>query len=401
MKTFISYCHEDKEWYKKLKTHVASLVNYGQISIWSDHEIRAGEEIEQKIKEELSFAELFILIVSPHYLASDACMFEFDIASKRLTSKDLKIVPILVEPCDWESIPKLKKLKITPDDAKPVSTWKNENTAFVTVVNEIRRIITDWEDKSHRSKNLKSKKQDTKVTSLQNTQNNNPISLNSSELVTQLKQGKKNFSGITIRNANLSGFDLQKVDFTNANLSGANFKGADLSNANLEFAELTAANFEGANISDAKLVNAILFAANLIGANITGSNLTGADLVGCEMYCANLWSSNLERADLTGADLTGANLIRAKLRKANLNEINLRCANLWSAELTDANLFEANLSGANLIKAILRGTNLKNSILNSTNLSFADLTEANVSGANLTNIILNGAKTAGVIGLVN
>ena len=43
IKVFISYAYEDQELHKKLKDHLRSLERSGQITIWQDQEIRAGE----------------------------------------------------------------------------------------------------------------------------------------------------------------------------------------------------------------------------------------------------------------------------------------------------------------------------------------------------------------------
>jgi hypothetical protein len=55
------------------------------------------------------------------------------------------VVPIIVEPCDWASIQPLRRLKALPKDGKPVSEWTNANTAYLDVVEGLRRIL-DAED---------------------------------------------------------------------------------------------------------------------------------------------------------------------------------------------------------------------------------------------------------------
>ena len=59
---------------------------------------------------------------------------------ERHDSGDARVVPIIVEPCDWQATP-LSKLKVLPQDGKPVSDWRNENSAYVNVVQELRRIL--------------------------------------------------------------------------------------------------------------------------------------------------------------------------------------------------------------------------------------------------------------------
>ena len=51
---------------------------------------------------------------------------------------EARIVPIIVEPCDWKNSP-LNKLKVIPKDGKPINEWTNENAAYLNIVTELRR----------------------------------------------------------------------------------------------------------------------------------------------------------------------------------------------------------------------------------------------------------------------
>ena len=69
-KVFISYAHEDVEWLKPLRQHIGWLENNGQIEAFDDRQILAGEEWDPLIKEKLEAADIIILIISRHFLAS-------------------------------------------------------------------------------------------------------------------------------------------------------------------------------------------------------------------------------------------------------------------------------------------------------------------------------------------
>ena len=101
----------------------------------------AGGEIDGEIAERLEFSGLFLLLVSPDFLASDYCMErEMERALERHRSGDARVVPIIVEPCDWTSTP-LRDLKALPQNSKPISEWTNENNAFLDIVQELRRVL--------------------------------------------------------------------------------------------------------------------------------------------------------------------------------------------------------------------------------------------------------------------
>ncbi len=101
------------------------------------------------------------------------------------------------------------------------------------------------------------------------------------ELRQRYKDGERDFSGIEIRDADLSnislyGAILHKAKLINVNLSKARLWKADLSEADLSDANLTEANLTEANLRNAILTNTDLKFTELIGADLTGTNIQAA-----------------------------------------------------------------------------------------------------------------------------
>jgi hypothetical protein len=142
-KAFISYSHRDEKALERLHTHLATLRREKTIMAWYDREILAGDEIDHEISSNLRESEIFLALVSPDFLASNYC-YEREMARalERHAEGTLRVVPIILEPCDWKSTP-LGKLKALPKDGKAISTWKNENVAYLDVVTELRRISSE------------------------------------------------------------------------------------------------------------------------------------------------------------------------------------------------------------------------------------------------------------------
>ena len=141
MKVFISYSHKDEAALERLHTHLAVLRRDGRIDEWFDREILAGGGIDAEVTERLESSGLFLLLVSPDFLASDYCVErEMERVLERHRSLDARVVPIIVQPCDWASTP-LRDLKALPRDGKPVSDWANENNAYLNIVQELRRVL--------------------------------------------------------------------------------------------------------------------------------------------------------------------------------------------------------------------------------------------------------------------
>ncbi|MDF0668642.1 MAG: NB-ARC domain-containing protein [Nitrospira sp.] len=68
---FISYSHQDKQWLDRLQILLKPFVRDKQISLWIDPYIQVGDRWERKIDEALNRTKIAVLLVSPHFLASD------------------------------------------------------------------------------------------------------------------------------------------------------------------------------------------------------------------------------------------------------------------------------------------------------------------------------------------
>lgn len=144
---FISYSHKDAEILSRLHTHLAVLRRSGQISGWYDRSILAGGVIDTEISKELENCNLFLAIVSPDFLDSSYCYEkEMNRAFERHDAGQIRLIPIIVEPCDWIHTP-LSRFKALPKDGKPISEWPNPNNAYQDIVSELRRIVSDLESK--------------------------------------------------------------------------------------------------------------------------------------------------------------------------------------------------------------------------------------------------------------
>ena len=138
---FISYSHRDGAALERLHTHLAVLRREGLIHAWFDRDILAGAEIDADIAAQLESCELFLLLASPDFLASDYCVErEMERALERHRAGEARAIPIIIEPCEWPRTP-LRSLKALPRDGIPISEWPNENRAYLDVVQELRRIL--------------------------------------------------------------------------------------------------------------------------------------------------------------------------------------------------------------------------------------------------------------------
>ena len=138
---FISYSHADDALRRELEIHLALLKRQGFLRVWHDHEIQAGQPWRGEIDERLEHAALILLLISPDFLASDFCYdVEMTRALERHNARETLVVPVILRPSDWRSAP-FGRLKATPRDGKPVTSWKDRDAAFLDVVRSLRKAL--------------------------------------------------------------------------------------------------------------------------------------------------------------------------------------------------------------------------------------------------------------------
>ncbi len=140
---FYSYSHKDQRLRDQLETQLSLLKREGLIMSWDDHKITAGNEWAGMIDEHLNTAQIFLLLISADFIASNYCYdIEMTRALERHKAGEARVIPIILRPCDWKKAP-FGKLKALPTDSKPVTKWTDRDSAFFDIVTGIRRVIEE------------------------------------------------------------------------------------------------------------------------------------------------------------------------------------------------------------------------------------------------------------------
>ncbi|MET0622972.1 MAG: tetratricopeptide repeat protein [Pyrinomonadaceae bacterium] len=144
LELFYSYSHKDKALRDELETHLAMLKNEGVIRGWHDRQIMAGQEWDGKIDEHLNSADIILLLASPDFLASEYC-FDIEVARamERHESREARVIPIILRPCEWQRAP-FSKLQSLPIGLVPITRWPDRDEAFLNVTQGIRRVVEDF-----------------------------------------------------------------------------------------------------------------------------------------------------------------------------------------------------------------------------------------------------------------
>jgi SIR2-like protein/TIR domain-containing protein len=140
---FVSYARQDKRSLDNLAVHLKILQNQELIEVWDDRMIVPGEEWDEKIRKELDRADVILMLVSVHYLASKYCYgVEMKRSLERHNSREALAIPIIVDDCLWKDAP-FARLQVLPKDGKPVSRYRDRDAAWTAIEVEIRKAIEE------------------------------------------------------------------------------------------------------------------------------------------------------------------------------------------------------------------------------------------------------------------
>jgi len=165
---FISYSHRDEQYKDELLRHLRVLEKQGVASFWDTSLIQAGADWTNEIKKAIDQAEVAILLISPDFLASDYVVEqELPALLKRAKSRDTVVLPILVRPTQWTSVPELAQFQFLNDVRTPLSSSHQRDEDYAKISQRIADLILagkerrESQSRSHEkeSKEDKEKKQ--------------------------------------------------------------------------------------------------------------------------------------------------------------------------------------------------------------------------------------------------
>jgi formylglycine-generating enzyme required for sulfatase activity len=162
VKVFISYSHDDKEYFDQIKKSLAQLEQCGKsIDVWADHEIKAGEEWDESIEEKLRQADIILFLVSINFIASSYIKDkELAVGFERREGGSAEVIPVLLSASMWEQtgLARFQALPIDPSDkrSKPIEDWNNKSQAYNSIAREIDDRASDiLKNRQVREKNEK------------------------------------------------------------------------------------------------------------------------------------------------------------------------------------------------------------------------------------------------------
>lgn len=119
---FVSYSHQDSDWLMRLHVHLKPLIRRGVLELWDDSKIKPGDVWRDEIEKALCRASVAVLLVSADFLASDfVADNELPPLLDKAASGGVRIMPVIVGPCLFESHPELSKYQAVNSPGQPLA----------------------------------------------------------------------------------------------------------------------------------------------------------------------------------------------------------------------------------------------------------------------------------------
>jgi small GTP-binding protein len=151
LKIFISYSHQDETFKDELVTMLKALQRRGIVDTWEDRLIEGGDEWNKSIQEAMDDCDLALLLVSSDYLASRFIQeHEQPKLLRRREEMKVRVVPVIVRPCPWQSEPILKDLQALPRDNKAIITFPKDTGARDQAWADIATVIEKHAEEANR-----------------------------------------------------------------------------------------------------------------------------------------------------------------------------------------------------------------------------------------------------------
>lgn len=138
IKVFISYSHKNRKEKDALSRELFNLNS--PLELLSDDRLMPGDNWENALSQLRAEANLFLLLVSEDYVHSTMVAHELEQILLRNTKEQIRIIPIILDGCNWYNQP-YAAFQSLPRDARPVSSFNIPEMAFKEIAREVYSVI--------------------------------------------------------------------------------------------------------------------------------------------------------------------------------------------------------------------------------------------------------------------
>jgi hypothetical protein len=141
---FISYAHDDVDMFQRFRAHLRATERRFGIEFWADPSIAAGHHWSDEIIRHIAAADVFILLVSAEFIASNYIYtMEKPAIEARCTAVKGLILPVVLRRCAWSLA--AGALQAVPTDGgrlKPILDWHRRNDGYDCAREQIEQAIS-------------------------------------------------------------------------------------------------------------------------------------------------------------------------------------------------------------------------------------------------------------------
>jgi tetratricopeptide (TPR) repeat protein len=143
---FISYSHQDEAWKNRLVKQLRVLEREGELVVWDDRRISAGDDWLPEIEAAMARARAAVLLISPDFLTSGFILGkEVPELLRRRQTDGLQVIPVIVHPCAWTAVSWLSKIQCRPKDGKELVSFNKPKAEkhLADLALEIRALLAE------------------------------------------------------------------------------------------------------------------------------------------------------------------------------------------------------------------------------------------------------------------
>src|SRR5260370_3534985 len=139
---FCCAAESDQSFLGQLSTQLALQQQQGIIKLWNKSQIPAGAIADKEIQQHVVSARIFLLLISPDFLADEYCYnIVMKAALERHANQEAITIPVIVRPANWKHVRVLKHIQVLPRNGQPISGQHDQDYALWEVAKEIDMAI--------------------------------------------------------------------------------------------------------------------------------------------------------------------------------------------------------------------------------------------------------------------
>ncbi len=102
---FVSYARKDIAMFRTFQTHLRTIEkNYG-VEFWIDEVLETGTDWKAGIEQAIEKADIFVLMLSPAFLASDFIYYtEYPAIESRCSATGAPLIPVYLKQCLYDPL---------------------------------------------------------------------------------------------------------------------------------------------------------------------------------------------------------------------------------------------------------------------------------------------------------